>query len=101
MLWSEIYNSTTEPSIKENAKIHLQLLRARADCEQLNKISAEYKKRTGLAPESQRDLVRAGLLPGLAVDPAGVVYWFDLEGNAQIDPSSPLYKEENQNKKRP
>ncbi len=81
-LWSEIYNSTNEPSIKENAKVHLQLLRARADCGELNKLAAEYKKQTGRPPKEVRDLVKAGLLPGLAVDPTGVVYWFDLEGNA-------------------
>jgi hypothetical protein len=101
MLWSEIYNSTSEPSIKENAKIHLQLLHARADCEQLNKIAAEYKKRNGRPPGDVRDLVNAGLIPGLAVDPVGVVYWFDTEGNAQINPASPLYKEENLAKIKP
>ncbi len=101
MLWGEIYNSTSEPSIKENAKVHLQLLRARADCEQLNKLAAEYKKRSGHPPANVRDLVNAGLLPGLAVDPAGVVYWFDLEGNAQINPASPLFKQQRLDQKKP
>ena len=101
MLWSEIYSSTKEPSIKENAKIHLQLLRARADCEQLDKLAAEYKRRTGRAPYNIRDLVRSGLLPGVAVDPVGVEYWLDPEGNVQINPASPLYKEESLNKQKP
>lgn len=101
MLWSEVYNSTKEPSIKKNAEVHLQLLRARIDCEQLNKLAAEYKRRTGRPPDNVRDLVHAGLLPGLVVDPVGVVYWFDLEGNAQINPASPLYKEENLDKIKP
>jgi hypothetical protein len=101
MLWSEIYNSTSDPSIKKNAKIHLQLLRARADCEQLNKLAAEYRKRTGRPPGEVRDLVNAGLLPGVAVDPVGVVYFFDLEGNAQINPASPLFKEQRLDQKKP
>jgi hypothetical protein len=101
MLWSEIYNSTNEPTIKKNAELHLQLLRARADCEQLNKLSAEYKKRTGRPPENVRDLVKAGLLPSVVVDPAGVVYWFDLEGNAQINPASPLFKEQRIDQQKP
>jgi len=100
-LWSEVYNSTNEPSIKENAKVHLQLLRARADCGELNKLAAEYKKQTGRPPKEVRDLVKGGLLPGLAVDPVGVVYWFDLEGNAQINPASPLFKELRLDEKRP
>jgi tetratricopeptide (TPR) repeat protein len=101
MLWSEIYSSVSEPSLKENAKLHLQLLHARADCEQLNKLAAEYKKRTGRPPGEVRDLVNAGLLPGLVVDPVGVVYWFDPEGNAQINPASPLFKEQRVDEKRP
>lgn len=94
MLWTEVYNSTKDPIVKRNAEIHLQLLRARADCEQLNKLATEYKKRVGHPPKTMRDLVMTGLLPGLAVDPVGVVYWFDLDGNAQINPASPLFKEQ-------
>jgi tetratricopeptide (TPR) repeat protein len=101
MLWSEIYNSASEPSIKENAKVHLQLLRARADCEQLNKLAEEYKKRAGHRPTNMRDLVKTGLLPGLAVDPVGTQYWFDREGKAQINPASPLFKEQRVDNKRP
>jgi tetratricopeptide (TPR) repeat protein len=101
MLWSEIYNSASDPSIKKNAKIHLQLLRARADCEQLNKLAAEYKQRTGRFPDNVRDLVNVGLLPGLVADPVGVVYWFDLEGNAQINPASPLFKEQRLDENKP
>jgi hypothetical protein len=101
MLWTEVYNSTNDGNVKRNAEIHLELLRARADCEQLNKIAAEYKKRTGRPPSNVRELVKAGLLPGLAVDPVGVVYWFDLEGNAQINPASPLFKEQRLDQKKP
>jgi tetratricopeptide (TPR) repeat protein len=101
MLWSEVYDSTKDPTVKRNAELHLQLLRARADCEQLNKIAAEYKKRTGRHPDNVRDLVKAGLLRGMAVDPVGVVYWFDLEGNAQINPASPLFKEQRLDKQKP
>jgi hypothetical protein len=94
MLWSEIYNSTSEPAIKKNAQIHLQLLRARADCTQLNNIAAEYEKRTGRRPSNIRELVNAGLLRAPVVDPAGFVYSFDSEGKARIDPTSPLFKEQ-------
>src|SRR5258706_3989094 len=62
MLWTEVYNSTNDGNVKRNAEIHLQLLRARADCEQLNKIAAEYKKRTGRPPSYVRELVKSGLL---------------------------------------
>ena len=99
MLWSEIYNSASDPSIKRNAKIHLQLLRARTDCAQLNKIAAEYEKRSGLSPRSMRELVSAGLLPALVADPEGFVYTFDTEGKAQLNPASSLFKEQSINQK--
>jgi hypothetical protein len=94
MLWNEVYNSTTNKEIRTNALTHLHLLRAEADCEQLHKIAAEYVKRTGMPPKSMRELVNAGLIPGLAADPEGYVYTFDANGKAQISPSSPLFRQQ-------
>ncbi len=99
MLWSEIYNSSSDPSIKKNAKIHLQLLRARADCMQLNSIAAEYEKRSGRRPRTMRELVDAGVLPAPAVDPEGYAYTFDADGKARINPASPLFKEQSNQQK--
>jgi hypothetical protein len=93
-LWTEIYNSAKDPEIKKNALTHLQLLRAQADCEQLNKIAAEYEARTGQRVTSVRDLINAGLLARAPVDPLGYVYAFDAEGKAQINPVSSLYKDQ-------
>jgi tetratricopeptide (TPR) repeat protein len=92
LLWSEIYNSTNEPEIKRNAQLHLQLLRAEADCTQLNKLAAEYEKSTGRHPRNVRELIGAGLLPGPPTDPEGFVYFFDADGKAQINPASPVFK---------
>ena len=94
MLWSEIYNSETNADIKSNALLHLRLLRAQSDCEQLDRVGAEYERRTGHKPKSMHDLVSDGLIPGPAVDPLGYVYHFDAEGKAQLNPASPLFKEQ-------
>jgi hypothetical protein len=99
ILWSEIYNSTKDPAIKRNAQIHLQLLHVQADCAELDKIATEYDKRTGHRPGNMRELVNAGLLPAPAVDPEGFVYSFDAAGKAQINPASPLFKEQSRNEK--
>lgn len=99
LLWAEIYNSTNEPTIKKNAQVHLQLLRAQADCGQLNKIGAEFEKRVGHRPRNMHDLVTAGLLPAPVVDPDGFVYSFDAQGMAQINPASPLFREQAINQK--
>jgi hypothetical protein len=92
-LWQEIYNSAKNEDIRKNAMTHLQLLRADADCEQLDLLAAEYRKRTGRAPDSLRDLINAGLLQGIPVDPLGVRYIFNTDGKAQLNPESKLFKD--------
>lgn len=89
-LWSELYQSTKNPAIKQNALTHLQLLRAEADCEQLDLVAAEYEKRTGRRPETVRELINGGLIKAAPVDPLGTVYVFDKDGKAGINPTSPL-----------
>ena len=91
-LWNEIHSSTTDPQMKENAAIHLQLLKSDTDCKQLDDLSSEYEKRTSKRPTSLRDLVTAGLLKGMPMDPAGYAYVFDNDGKAQLNPESPLAK---------
>jgi hypothetical protein len=46
-----------------------------------------------------REIVDAGLLRALVVDPEGSVYTFDAEGKARINPASPLFKEQSINQK--
>ncbi len=94
-LWNELYQSTQSPEIKKNALVHLQLLRAEANCEQLDVLAAEYEKRTGGRPRTVRELINAGLLSGAPLDPLGTVYVFGKNGKAEISPSSPLLELKN------
>ncbi len=87
-LWSEIYSSTSDAQMKQNAETHLQLLKVDADCKQLNAIAADYEKRTGHLAASMHDLVTAGFLPRMVVDPLGFPYV--LDGEARLNPASPL-----------
>lgn len=91
-LWTEIYESATDPTIKNNALIHLKLLKADADCEQLDLLVAEFTKREGHAPASLRNLVAAGLLSGFPADPEGYPYVLDAASKAQLNPASPLFR---------
>lgn len=92
-LWTEVYNSTQDAQLKDNARIQLLLLHADDDIDQLNLISAEYEKKTGRKPTSMQQLVEAGLLPGEPFDPKGYVYVLGADGKAALNPESPLYKE--------
>ena len=93
-LWNEIYNSATNKDVKQNALTHLRLLQAKADCDALDRLIAEYATRTGHAVADFRDLVRAGLLRQLPVDPMGYPYVLNTYGQADMDPESPLAKDQ-------
>jgi hypothetical protein len=89
-LWSEVYQTTKDPQVKENALTHLQLLRVAQDCKQLNALADEFQKRTGRRPSRVGELVQAGLLPRLPVDPLGYAYDFGPDGKAELNLNSPL-----------
>jgi hypothetical protein len=93
-LWNEIYNSATNDDVKQNALTHLRLLKTQADCKALEGVVAEYTKRTGHAPADLRDLVRAGLVPQVPVDPLGFPYVFNAYGQTDLNPESPLSQDQ-------
>jgi len=93
-LWNEIYNSTTDKQIKENAKNHLLLLRVHEDCKKLDQIADEYEKRFGNRPKGVKDLEQAGLVQGTPVDPLGYEYVFDDQGKAVLNVNSPLLEKQ-------
>jgi hypothetical protein len=94
LLWSEVYESSTDERLKENARINLQLLRADEDIEHLNEIAEEFAKRAGRLPHSIRELIQAGLIGGEPVDPVGYPYTIGADGKTKISPKSPLFKQQ-------
>jgi len=93
-LWNDLYNTATDPQIKENAKLHLQLLKANEDCRQLDLLADEYEKRFGRRPKRVAELVQAGLLRGVPIDPRGYAYEFDDNGKAELNLDSPLLEQQ-------
>ena len=93
-LWQDIYDSTSDPAIKKNAKLHLQLLKVREDCRQLDALADEYAKRYGKRPTRMNELVWAGMLPGIPGDPLGFAYIFSEEGKAELNLDSPLLEQQ-------
>jgi hypothetical protein len=93
-LWQDVYNTTKDPEVKENARTHLQLLRAQQDCQQIDALGDEYQKRTGRRPARMSELVQAGLLPAVPIDPAGYQYTLSSEGKAQLNLDSPLLEKQ-------
>jgi tetratricopeptide (TPR) repeat protein len=93
MLWSELFESSTDAAIKENARINLELLRADEDIEHVNEIAQQFAAKTGHLPRSLREMMQIGLIDGEPVDPTGHAYVIGGDGKAHISEKSPLFKE--------
>ena len=93
-LWNEVYQTTKDPQVKENARTHLQLLGAEQECKQLDVLADEFQKRTGHRPSRVVELVQAGLLPRLPVDPMGYPYVFGPDGKVALNLDSPLLEQQ-------
>jgi tetratricopeptide (TPR) repeat protein len=93
MLWSEVFASSNDASIKENARINLQLLRTDDDIDHINEIAKQFVAKMGRPPRSVRELVQAALIGGEPADPLGYAYRIGSDGKAQISEMSPLFKE--------
>jgi tetratricopeptide (TPR) repeat protein len=81
MLWTSVYENTRDAYIRDNAKSHLDSIVADLQCEELERIVAVYRQRTGRNPSNFVDLVRAGMLRGIPVDPTGAEYQLDNDGH--------------------
>jgi len=100
-LWNDIYQTAKDPQVRENALLHLQLLRVEEDCKQLDALADEFQKRIGRRPGRVSELIQAGLLPRMPVDPKGYPYVFGPDGKAALNLDSPLLEQQllNQNSK--
>ena len=88
MIWSEIYETTQDEKIKKHALEELKGLKAQSDEMQLDQLAQDYHTRFGRYPQSTRDLVEAGMIKGVPVDPDGFPYAFGPDGKSQLDPKS-------------
>ena len=93
MLWAELFESSTDAAIKQNARINLELLRADEDIEHVNEIAQQFAAKTGRLPRSLREMMQIGLIGGEPVDPTGHAYVIGSDGKAHISGKSPLLKE--------
>jgi hypothetical protein len=89
-LWKQVYDTTTDEQIKKNAESHLKLLMAESMIRQLDRLEAEYEKRTGRHATRLSELVQEGLLTSIPVDPEGYPYVLGADGKADLSGKSAL-----------
>src|SRR5439155_368050 len=89
MLWTTMYQSTQDRSIRANAAAHLRALQVDEDVLVLERLVNMYRGKTGRLPESFSTLQAAGLLRGNPADPLGHPYRLTPDGDwAALQPHS-------------
>ena len=89
-LWTEIYNSSEDATIRENARVHLETLKALDDKEELERRARLFHERTGRWPQSFSEMMAQGFLEGMPADPQGFPYQLQAEGKVSLNPQSPV-----------
>ena len=84
MLWTTMYQSTQDRSIRANAAAHLRALQVDEDVLVLERLVNIYRDKTGRVPNSFSELEAAGLLRGTAADPLGHPYRLMPDGHVVV-----------------
>ncbi len=92
-LWTELYQSAEDNTIRQNALEHLQGLKALDDMEELEKRVNLFQEQTGRWPQSLTELLSAGLLKGIPTDPSGFPYQITGDGKIKLHPRSKIRME--------
>jgi len=88
-LWQGVYETTKDKMVRDTAVKHLDSLRADAGIAELERRIKLYQEKTGTLPETWADMVRAGLLRGIPLDPSGTPYELNPDGSVQVrDPGN-------------
>ena len=88
-LWTQIYKDTDSPSIRENAAKRLIALEVDEAVEKLQALVDRFRRQTGRVPGSFLELLQAGYLRQLPVDPTGKPYLL-VDGLVQISSADML-----------
>ncbi|HEY6968809.1 MAG TPA: hypothetical protein VJA94_06385 [Candidatus Angelobacter sp.] len=83
-LWTQIYQSTDDKMVRENARQHLAAFRVDHDVLELERRVTIYLQRTGHLPSSWYDLIRERLLGSVPLDPADHPYQLMPDGSVQV-----------------
>lgn len=84
ILWTMTYEDSKDKDIKANAVSHLQALQVDAEVQRLEQLTQNFFQRTGQYPENWAELVRAGYLQGIPLDPLNHPYKLAREGKVFV-----------------
>jgi tetratricopeptide (TPR) repeat protein len=89
MLWQATYETSQDNDIRANAVAHLRALLVDETVPKIEAAVMLYQQKIGRLPASLAEVARAGLLPGIPLDPLGVAYKVSAEGKVEVqDPDN-------------
>ncbi len=90
-LWQEVYDSSENQQIKENAREHLLKLTAEEEIETLQTLVEKVEIRTGKRLSALDELGRIGFFDKIPLDPKGYAYKLDpATGKVGLSPHSTI-----------
>jgi len=90
-LWQEIHDQAEHEWLRVQAAHRLRQFDAMDQMDLLLQAASDYERRVGTLPRTWEDLVRAGSLPAIPIDPMGYPYVIDgPRGIVTLAPESPL-----------
>lgn len=90
MIFMQMYESSKDKNVRKTAMRELRALKAQEDEMHLDEIIQDYRKKLGHYPASIKDVVAAGMLPFVPVDPVGFPYVIGPDGKSHLSPDSPV-----------
>lgn len=92
-LWRRMYDQSEEGQLRKNAGQHLEYMDAEDIVDKLDEKIAQFRARQGRNPGSLAEVVQAGLLPAVPLDPAGVPLVYDASsGHVSLSKQSRLWR---------
>ncbi len=91
LLWKQIYETANNDFARNAARTKLQQLDAIEIIERLQQMVDELLRRSDTQITDWRPLIRAGVIPGVPLDPAGVPYELSSSSRVELSTTSPLY----------
>lgn len=84
LMWVTTYQTSQDTMIRANAAAHLRALQVDETVPLLESLVSQYRERTGSLPSNLSDLVTAGILREVPVDPLGNPYRLMPDGRIEV-----------------
>ena len=84
MMWNATLQTSHDGSIRANAAAHLRAIQVDEDVSVLDQLVKRYRDRTGHYPSTFSDIVSAGLIRGIPLDPIGHPYRLEAGGRVVV-----------------